>query len=315
MKVLEQYKLTLVDKIKLKYDNSRKIFNDDEMKDLINSVSESGVLNPIWCSFEDNNYYLIAGERRLRASKKLGLKDIPTRIFQVDSVKEALTLQAIENEQRADLSQEEKFNQFQNMKELGMSVADMSKMTGIRSGKIGDILNLENLRKDIFKSKNVGDFAKTQLAKLREDEQLVMAKKLLTKDSQNNPLMTGRRLYDDVVKNLNRLHKDESIDIEVKERIRTVVIEQATKDVQASRIIAREKEKIRIRLEGKMPDIIDNSVVQSYINASDKYYRLLLEMIENKIEIADITLVKKLILSIAGVQEALNELTGRINHD
>lgn len=313
MKVLEQYKLTLVGKIKLKYDNSRKIFDDDEMKDLINSVRESGVLNPIWCSFEDNEYYLIAGERRLRASKELGLKDIPARIFQIESEKEARTLQAIENEQRADLSQEEKFNQFRRMEVIGMSLEDMSKMTGISTTTIRGIINLKYLRKDIFKSKKVDDFAKTQLAKLREDEQLVMAKKLVTKDNQKKPLMTGRRLYDDVVKSIRNLEKDDSVTTDQKEKIRATVVEEATQDVLASRIIAREKEKIRLRLEGKFPKIIDNSLLKKYINESDRYYRMVLEMVENKVEFADALLVKKLALSIAAVRSALNELTGDLN--
>lgn len=315
MKVLEQYKLILVGKIKHKYDNPRKIFDDDEMNDIINSIRESGVLNPIWCSFEDNDYYLIAGDRRLRASKKLGLKNIPARIFQIDSEKEARTLQAIENEQRTDLTQEENFNQFRRMKELGMSVVDISKMTGVRSSKIGDILNLEYLRKDIFKSKYVGDFAKTQLAKLREDEQLVMAKKLVTKDNYKKYLMTGRRLYDDVVKSIRNLEKDDSLTEDQYEKIRATVISEATQDVLAERIIAREKEKIRLRLEGKFPNIIDNTLLEKYIKESDRYYRLVFEMLENKIEYANALLVKKLALSIAGVQDALNELTGSINHD
>jgi len=312
MKVIEQYKLIEVSKINFKYDNPRKIFDDDDMKDLINSVQESGVLNPIWCSFENDDYYLIAGERRLRASKNLGLKDIPARIFQVDSEKEARTLQAIENEQRSDLSQEEKFSQFKQMEELGMSLGDMSKMTGISTTTIRGILDLKNLQKDIFQDRNVDDFAKTQLAKLREDEQVVMAKKLLTKDNQKKQLMTGRRLYDDVVKNIRNLEKDDSITEDQREAIRATVIREATQDTLASRIVAREKEKIKLRMEGKFPKVIDNSLIERYISESDKYYRLVLEMAENKIEFADSTLVKKLALSIAGVRSALDDFFERV---
>ena len=65
--------------------------------------------------------------------------------------------------------------------------------------------------------------------------------------------------------------------------------------------------------EGKMPKIIDNAVVQRYIDQSDEYYRLLLEMIESKVEIADPTLVKSLYISIMSIKETLDELTERID--
>ena len=307
VKIIDQYRLLKLNEIELKYDNPRTIFDDEEMDELISSVKESGVLNPIWCSVEDNTYYLIAGERRLRASKSVGLSEIPTRLFQIDSEKEARILQTIENEQRADLSQEEKFNQFTKMEILGMSIADMAKMTGINATTVRDILNLKSLNQEIFSNKKVADFAKTQLSRLRPNEQNVMAKKLMDEK------MTSRRLYDDVVKNLNILEKDETLDKDIKEKIRSAVIEKATTDVQASRIISREKEKIKMIKEGKMPKIIDNAVVQRYIDQSDEYYRLLLEMIESKVEIADPTLVKSLYISIMSIKETLDELTERID--
>lgn len=283
------------------------------MNDLINSIMESGVLNPIWCSVEKNKYYLIAGERRLRASKVVGLNEVPARLFQIESEKEARILQTVENEQRADLSQEERFDQFTKMENLGMSITDMGKMTGISKTTIRGILNLKDLSTDLFRDQNVDDFAKTQLAKLREDEQIIMAKKLNTTDQYNNPIMTGRKLYEDVVKNIRKLSKDDSISEEQKEKIRATVVNEATKDVLAERIIAREKEKIRLRLEGKFPTIIDDTLLEKYINESDKYYRLVLEMVENKVEFANPRLVQSLALSIATVRTALNELTGGLN--
>jgi len=313
MKVIDQCRLLKLSKIELKYDNPRTIFDDEEMDELISSVKESGVLNPIWCSVEDNTYYLIAGERRLRASKSVGLSEIPARIFQINTEKEARILQSVENEQRTDLSQEERFDQFTKMENLGMSITDMAKMTGISTTKIRGILNLKDLSTDLFRDQNVDDFAKTQLAKLRENEQIIMAKKLNTTDQYNNFIMTGRKLYEDVVKNIRKLEKDDSVSEEQKEKIRAIVVNEATKDVLAERIIAREKEKIRLRLEGKFPTIIDETLLEKYINESDKYYRLVLEMVENKVEFANPRLVKSLALSIAAVRSALNELTGGIN--
>ncbi len=139
MKVIDQYRLLKLNEIGFKYENPRTIFDNEEMNDLINSIMESGVLNPIWCSVEKNKYYLIAGERRLRASKVVGLNEVPARLFQIESEKEARILQTVENEQRADLSQEERFDQFTKMENLGMSITDMGKMTGISKTTIRGI--------------------------------------------------------------------------------------------------------------------------------------------------------------------------------
>lgn len=58
----------------------RKIFQEEELRSLAQSITENGLLQPVTVRRENGIYYLVAGERRLRACKLAGLKDIPAII-------------------------------------------------------------------------------------------------------------------------------------------------------------------------------------------------------------------------------------------
>jgi ParB family chromosome partitioning protein len=73
----------------------------DELK---NSILENGLIQPITVRRIDKHFELISGERRLRASKELGLKDIPAYVIKVDSKEAMVALALIENVQREDLN-------------------------------------------------------------------------------------------------------------------------------------------------------------------------------------------------------------------
>ena len=309
MKVVDDYRLIPVSSIKLKYDNPRKIFDDEEMKELISSVKESGVLNPIWCSIEGNKYYLIAGERRLRAAKKASIKNMPSRVFSVNDEADVRALQTIENEQRADLSQEERFQQLLHMKELGLSIQDMSKMTGKNSTVISGLLGLEQLNKDIFNRTDIGDFGKTQIAKLREDEQKIIADKLASES------ITSRQLYDDVLRNLRKLDRDDSVSEAQREKIRKVVIHRVDRDIKAKNIIGREKVKIEMIEKGEIPKVLDDNLVEKYLSDTNNYHRVLDEMSEAHVELANQSLVSKLAISLASLYSGIGQLIGRIEDE
>ena len=78
-------------------------FNEESLQELATSIRELGVIQPITVrKTEFNKYQLISGERRLRASKILGLKTIPSYIRLADD-NESLTMALVENIQRHDL--------------------------------------------------------------------------------------------------------------------------------------------------------------------------------------------------------------------
>lgn len=81
----------------------RKVFDDEKLEELSESIKEHGVLQPIIVTKKDDYYQIIAGERRWRASKKAGLKTIPVIVRDYDA-KKIREVSLIENLQRQDLN-------------------------------------------------------------------------------------------------------------------------------------------------------------------------------------------------------------------
>ena len=84
-------------------DQPRKEFDESAMFDLMNSVKEHGIINPIVVNRRDGKYMIIAGERRYRAAIMAGLEKVPV-IVKNYSEKEIQEISLIENLQREDLN-------------------------------------------------------------------------------------------------------------------------------------------------------------------------------------------------------------------
>jgi ParB family chromosome partitioning protein len=89
--------------IKANKDQPRKSFDPEKISELAQSIKEHGVIQPIILNKEGDIYTVIAGERRFRAAKSIGLAEIPAIIMNVDNRK-ILELSLIENIQREDLN-------------------------------------------------------------------------------------------------------------------------------------------------------------------------------------------------------------------
>ena len=82
----------------------RKLFDEEKIDELSQSIKQKGLILPILVKkIDENNYQIIAGERRWRASQKAGLHDVPVIIKNLDD-KEILEIALIENMQREDLN-------------------------------------------------------------------------------------------------------------------------------------------------------------------------------------------------------------------
>lgn len=94
-----------IENIKRNPNQPRKIFDEDKLLELSHSIKENGLLSPIHVisSNQDNLFYLVAGERRLRASKMAGLTKIPA-IIREFSKNQLLEIALLENIQREDLN-------------------------------------------------------------------------------------------------------------------------------------------------------------------------------------------------------------------
>jgi ParB family chromosome partitioning protein len=128
--------------------NPRKTFADAELADLSASIKEKGVVQPILVrpvkgSF--NQFEIIAGERRWRASQRAGLHDVPVIVQEV-SDREALELAIIENVQREDLNPiEEAFGYDALISEFSYTQQDLAQIIGKSRSHVANTLRLLKL--------------------------------------------------------------------------------------------------------------------------------------------------------------------------
>ena len=139
----------LIDEISPNRFQPRKYFDDDKLEELVTSISENGILQPVVVQKSDTGYELVAGERRWRASKKAGLKKIPAMIREVSDTK-ALELAIIENIHRQDLNPIEEAEAYKRLaEEFSLTQEMIAEKVGKSRAAIANILRLLNLSRNI----------------------------------------------------------------------------------------------------------------------------------------------------------------------
>ena len=127
----------------------RKNFSDPQMESLINSIREHGVLQPIIVRPTSKGYKIIAGERRWRASKQLGIKELRAIVKNADSLK-TIELALVENIQREDLNPIEKATAFSELKaHFGLTQEQIAKNVGQDRSTIANTLRLLDLPEEV----------------------------------------------------------------------------------------------------------------------------------------------------------------------
>ena len=104
---MSEIKKIPIDSIFVSPDNPRREFDEQALKELANSISTYGLLQPIMVRPRDGKYELIIGERRLRACKIIGQKEIDARVETINDSR-AMEMRLIENTHRTDLIDAEK---------------------------------------------------------------------------------------------------------------------------------------------------------------------------------------------------------------
>lgn len=204
-----------IDKIVPNPFQPRKEFDEAQLKSLSDSIRQYGVLQALVVTRkevqkEDGGlaveYELIAGERRLRASKLAGLSQVPVLIKIGDETSDLMKLELaiIENIQREDLNPVDRAKAFQRLvDEFGFKHADIGKKVGKSREYVSNSLRLLTLPEEILTSLSLGKISEGHARPLmmlndRPDEQLtlykeIMFKKLTVRESE----AIGRRIaYD-----------------------------------------------------------------------------------------------------------------------
>lgn len=123
----------------------RKVFDDEKLEELSESIKEHGVLQPIIVTKKEDYYQIIAGERRWRASKKAGLKTIPVIVRDYDE-KKIREVSLIENLQRQDLNALDTAKAIKElMDEHQLTQEQLAKTLGKSRSTIANTLRILNL--------------------------------------------------------------------------------------------------------------------------------------------------------------------------
>lgn len=130
----------------------RRVFNEEALVDLVSSIKEKGVLQPLLVrpsSTGETAYEIIAGERRFRASKIAGLTEIPVIVKDFDD-KATLEVALIENLQREDLNPLEEADGYKRLlKEFNYTQEELSKVVGKSRSYVANMMRLLELPESI----------------------------------------------------------------------------------------------------------------------------------------------------------------------
>ncbi|RLA65029.1 MAG: hypothetical protein DRQ88_02775 [Epsilonproteobacteria bacterium] len=154
----------------------RKTFKENELQELANSIKENGVLMPLLVTKLDKGFELIAGERRLRASKIAGLEKVPVIIKRATD-KEKKVMAIIENVQRSDLNcVEEGLAYFNLIDEYKLTQEEVAKKLGKERSTIANLLRILKLPREViaFLQKEVLSLGHGKVLASEEDRDIVL---------------------------------------------------------------------------------------------------------------------------------------------
>ncbi len=140
------------DMIEVNPHQPRRIFKEEELKSLAASITVDGVIQPITVTRTNiaGKYLLIAGERRLRASKIAGLSKIPAIIREPMTDQEQLRVALIENIQRQDLNVLEEAEAYQSLiEDFGLTQEQCAEKVGKERSTVANVLRILHLPKEV----------------------------------------------------------------------------------------------------------------------------------------------------------------------
>lgn len=179
----ELVKRIKINEIEPNREQARKLFDEEAIEDLANSIKEYGVIQPIIVSKKADYYEIIAGERRWRASKKAGLSEIPA-IVREDNVQKNKEISLIENIQREDLNPIEKARGIkQLMDEYNLTQQKVAEKLGKSRSSIANTVRILNLDERVInlalEGKLTEGHCKSLMSIEDQDRQYNMAKYII----------------------------------------------------------------------------------------------------------------------------------------
>lgn len=190
---LERVEYLSTDQIQASPLQPRKRFNDEALTELMESIREHGVIQPLIVRMVGDHYELIAGERRFRACQGLGYEEVPA-IVRDATDGDVLEMALIENLQREDLDPIEEAEAYMRLaKEFHLRQEDIAKKVGKNRATVANTMRLLDLHPDVRAMVSQGilssGHAKALLALKNDEEQCavsdrVVRQKLTVRDTE-----------------------------------------------------------------------------------------------------------------------------------
>jgi len=183
----------------------RQSFNDESLADLAQSIKENGIIQPLIVVKASDGYELIAGERRLRAAKVLGLSEVPVIIRDAEELKK-LELALIENIQRDNLNVLDEARGYKRMMdEFSLSQEDVAKKMGKSRSAVANKVRLLDLPVEVKRAINSSQITEGHgraLLGLDSPDQmlvlcgLIIARKLSVRETEQkvNDILSGQKI-------------------------------------------------------------------------------------------------------------------------
>lgn len=244
----EPKEITLkITKIEPNREQPRKDFNEEQLQELAESIKNYGILQPLLVQKKDNYYEIIAGERRWRAAKIAGLKEVPVVIREY-SEQQAVEIALIENVQREDLNPIEEAMAYQRlMQEFHLKQEEIAERVCKNRTTITNSMRLLNLCQEVQQMLIQGQISSGHARALLGVEDAEMQLKLAQKIEQDR---LSVREVEKMVKLLGKPERkkkenpqDEQLDLIFKD------LEERMKTVMGTKVNISRKDKSKGRIE------------------------------------------------------------------
>ena len=244
---IEKEKYVSISLIEPNIGQPRKMFEEEQLKELAESMKSYGVLQPLLVQKKGDLYEIIAGERRWRAAKLAGLKEVPV-IVREYSRQQTMEIALIENVQRADLNPIEEAKAYQMLiQEFGLKQEEVADRVSKNRATVTNSMRLlkldERVQEMLIQNRITGGHARALLALEEGEQQYQTALKIV-----NNKLSV--REVEKLVKLLiNPCKKKEPKEEEKNLDIFYQDLEEKLKTVMGTKVSINKKDKNKGRIE------------------------------------------------------------------
>ena len=241
----EQSQNIAIEKIDLNPHQPRKNYSKQGLEELASSIRAYGVIQPVIVKANKERYQLVAGERRYRAAKLAGLKELPALIKELTD-SQMMQLALLENLQREDLNPVDKSEALSELIEkYGLTQEKLSNELGISRSSLANILRLQHLHdsvREYLRDGKISEGHARALLSLEQNEQAKMAEEIINRG------MSVREVENSIKDKKNNAGKNEKAQQRKDPFIREIE-DKLTRALGTKVRIQRGKQKSKVEIE------------------------------------------------------------------